>query len=134
MVPYFDDQPILLIDQDEVVRDSLKALLESHVLLVRDFRSAEEFLAAAELPSGKCLILGFNRYVADGIFDLPAIFAGGGGSDMAQTATSTAGAFAYLERPVAEAALIQAVRNATSERGGADTKRPASRGALIAHP
>lgn len=38
------DQLVYLIDADEVVRDSLKVLFESHGLDVQDFGTASDFL------------------------------------------------------------------------------------------
>ena len=38
---------VQLVDDDDAVRDSLKTLLESHGLKVRDYKSAAEFLSSA---------------------------------------------------------------------------------------
>lgn len=39
-----DAEPIIyVVDDDEAVRDSLKLLLESHGMVVEDYRSSEEF-------------------------------------------------------------------------------------------
>jgi len=140
MVRDSDSQPILIIDQDEVVRDSLKALLESHGFAVRSFRNADEFLGVAELPKGSCLILGFNRHIVEGLnllralrkrsADLPVIFIVGVGSNATKAAISAAGAFAYLERPIAESALVQTIRSAAAQHDQAEARSPALPGAL----
>ena len=58
---------VFVIDDDEAVRDSLKLLLESHLLTVRDFASAPEFLEAVEpLPRG-CLVLDLHLPVLSGL-------------------------------------------------------------------
>jgi len=47
-----DAEPIIyVVDDDEAVRDSLKLLLESHGMVVEDYRSSEEF-ARGYVPGG----------------------------------------------------------------------------------
>jgi two-component system response regulator FixJ len=134
-VPQPPDQQIFLIDEDEVVRDSLKVLLESHGVQVRDSRSAAEFLAKEGAPRGGCLVLGYNRRIGEGLElvatlrrrggALPVIFIVGGGDAMTKAAALAAGAFAYLERPLAETALIRAIRAALpSKRPAGDAMDP----------
>jgi two-component system response regulator FixJ len=123
-----NDQQIFLIDEDDVVRDSLKVLLESHGIPVRDFRNAAEFTAEAGAVRSGCLVLGFNRAIADGLelvatlsrrgMMMPVIFIVGGGDAATRAAAMAAGAFAYIERPVEEIALIRAVSAALGRKGG----------------
>ena len=129
MVTQASNQTVLLIDGDEVVRDSIKVLLESHGAQVEDFRNAGEFLSQARSIRGQCLILGYNRQISEGLelvatlrrrgMDLPAIFIVGGGDAVTKAAALAAGAFAYLERPAGEAALMRAIRAARSRNEGA---------------
>ena len=122
------DPLIFLIDEDEVVRDSLKVLLESHGLQVRDFRHAEDFLAKAGAPRAGCLVLGHNRSIAEGLqllaalrdrgAALPTIFIVGGGDAVTKAAALAAGAVAYLERPIEEAVLIRTVAAALARKCG----------------
>ena len=117
-----DQQIIYLIDEDEVVRDSLKVLLESHGMQVREFASPGAFLASCRTARDGCLLLGFNRLILDGLElvatlrrignTLPVVFIVGGGDAAAKAAVLAAGASAYIERPVEETALIRAVRAA----------------------
>jgi two-component system response regulator FixJ len=127
-----NDQQIFLIDEDDVVRDSLKVLLESHGMPVRDFRNAAEFMAdTGGTPRTGCLVLGYNRAIADGLelvatlwrrgITMPVIFIVGGGDAMARAAVLAAGAFAYIERPVEETALIRAVSTALARKNGRAT-------------
>jgi two-component system, LuxR family, response regulator FixJ len=123
-----NDQQIFLIDGDDVVRDSLKVLLESHGMPVRDFRNAAEFMSEESVPHVGCLVLGYNRTIADGLelvatlwrrgATMPVIFIVGGGDATTRAAALAGGAFAYIERPVEETALIRAVSAALSRRGG----------------
>lgn len=123
-----NDPQIFLVDEDDVVRDSLKVLLESHGMPVRDFRNAAEFLAEAGALRPGCLVLGHNREIVDGLelaailrrrrITVPVIFIVGGGDAVTRSAALAAGAFAYIERPVEESALIRAVGAALARRGG----------------
>lgn len=127
-MPAPNDQQIFLIDEDDVVRDSLKVLLESHGMSVRDFRNAAEFIAEAGSARAGCLVLGYNRVIASGLelvaalwrrgMTMPVIFIVGGGDAMTRAAALAAGAFAYIERPVEETALIRAISAALSRKGG----------------
>ena len=128
MVTQALDQRVFLIDEDEVVRDSLKVLLESHGAPIQDFRNAAEFLAHTKGGTGGCLVLGHNRLIVDGLeliallrrrgITLPVIFIVGGGNASTRAAALAAGAFAYLERPIEEAALIRTVRAALVRQNG----------------
>jgi two-component system, LuxR family, response regulator FixJ len=142
------DPLIFLIDEDEVVRDSLKVLLESHGLQVRDFRHAADFLAKAGTPRAGCLVLGHNRSIAEGLqllaalrgrgAALPTIFIVGGGDAVTKAAALAAGAVAYLERPIEEAALIRTVAAALARKCGlsasaGDASAPESLNASIGY-
>lgn len=126
-MPASNDQQIFLIDEDDVVRDSLKVLLESHGMPVRDYRSAAEFMEECT-PFAGCLVLGYNRSIAGGLelvatlrrrgITVPVIFVVGGGSAATRAAALAAGAFAHIERPVEEAALLRAVRAALARKSG----------------
>lgn len=122
------DQQIFLIDEDEVVRDSLKVLLESHGIQVRDFRNAAEFLAQPGISRGGCLVLGYNRQIVDGLklmealkrrsSVMPVIFIVGGSDAAAKAAAIAAGAFGYLERPIEETVLIRTIKAALARKNG----------------
>jgi len=123
-----NDQQIFLIDEDDIVRDSLKVLLESHGMQVRDYRNATDFVAEAGSPRAGCLVLGYHRAIANGLdliatlrrrgVPMPVIFIVGGGDAATSTAAMAAGAFAYIERPVEETALIRAISAALSRKNG----------------
>ena len=127
-MPQPPNQQIFLIDEDDIVRDSLKVLLESHGVQVRDFRNAAEFLGNPGITRGGCVVLGHNRQISDGLavmtalrrrsVPLPAIFIVGGGDAATRSAATAAGAFAYLERPIEEAALIRTVKAALVRKSG----------------
>jgi two-component system response regulator FixJ len=126
-----NDQQIFLIDEDDIVRDSLKVLLESHGKQVRDYRSAADFMAETGSARLGCLVLGYHRTIASGLelvatlrrrgITMPVIFIVGGGNAMTRAAALAAGAFAYIERPVEETALIRAVSAALARKNGRAT-------------
>lgn len=128
---------IVLVDEDDVVRDSLKLLLESHDLPVRDFRHAHDFLAG-ETDSAACVVIGLNRAIDDGLellaalgrrgLDLPVIFVVGNCGATQKLAALRAGACAYLERPAGEAALVQTIKAAMAGRGAGAAPDLQSRG------
>ena len=115
-----DDQRILLIDQDEIVRDSLKVLMESHGIQVQEFRTPAEFLKHDDFTGG-CIVLGFNRHIADGLdlvdtlrkrgVGLPVIFIVGGGNALTRARALALGAAAYLDRPIEENILIRTIKD-----------------------
>jgi FixJ family two-component response regulator len=115
-------QPIYLIERDDVVRDSLKVLLESNGLAVEDFRSIAQMPCDDSFSRAGCLVLGFHRVIEEGLAltgalnesgrALPVIFIVGRDDAAAKAAAFRAGAFAYLERPVKESILIYTIRNA----------------------
>ncbi len=122
-----NEQLTYLIDEDDIVRDSLKILLESHGMTVRDYRSAAEFMAEPA-PRAGCLVLSHNRAIGSGLelaaalrrrgVAIPVIFIVGGGNAKTRAAAQAADAFAYIERPVEETALIRAVSAALARKGG----------------
>ena len=99
-MPATNDQQIFLIDEDDIVRDSLKVLLESHGMPVWDYRNAAEFLAETGTPRAGCLILGYNRAIANGLdliatlrrrgITMPVIFIVGGGDATTRSAVLAA--------------------------------------------
>lgn len=117
---------IYVFDRDDDVRDSLKMLLESNRIVVRAFGSAAEFLGEAVDHPADCLILGFNRLIVEGL-DLvavlrrrqvktPIIFIDGGGGASTRASALSAGADAYLERPIPEARLLRTIMDALPRR------------------
>ena len=133
-MPIVHSRPIYLVDPDNIVRDSLRVLLQSHGYLVLDFETGAEFVKVAKPTGGGCLVLGFNRNVVDGLdliealrklkWNFPVIFIVGGGNAATRSAVTAAGAFAYLERPIREAALISAIEEALSRDARSMTQLP----------
>jgi two-component system response regulator FixJ len=113
---------VFVIDDDEAVRDSLKLLLESHLLKVRDFASAPEFLEAVEpLPRG-CLVLDLHLPVLSGLdflgrygtrlSGMPVILITGKADPATRARAFEAGVRCFLEKPFEESELLAAVFSA----------------------
>src|SRR5262245_51945493 len=58
---------VYIVDDDDSVRDSARALLESYDLPVQDFASAKDILAAFEQLRDGCLLLDLNMPEMGGI-------------------------------------------------------------------
>ncbi|HXW22476.1 MAG TPA: response regulator, partial [Rhodomicrobium sp.] len=51
------DGTVLIVDDDEAVRDSLKLLLEAHCLGVKEYASCEAFIHDYHPQNRQCLVL-----------------------------------------------------------------------------
>ncbi len=113
---------VYLVDDDPDVRRSLQRLFKSWGLGVETFASPEEFLAA-ELPdTPACLILDLKLPGMDGIalqnrlqamgLNIPIIFISAYGTVSESVQAMKSGALEFLEKPVAEATLLEATTRA----------------------
>jgi FixJ family two-component response regulator len=115
---------VFLIEDDEAVRASMCVLLEASGYCVRDFPSAEQFLAEADGRQARCIITDYHLPGMTGI-DLvetlraqgvatPAIIVSANGKDLIARA-SRAGITAVLRKPMAAEALIQWLEQIVAE-------------------
>jgi FixJ family two-component response regulator len=111
---------ISVVDDDDSVRESLDGLFRSVGFAVKVFPSAEEFLKSDHLRDTDCLILdvrmsGMNgielhRHLVGNNFGMPIIFITAHGSDGEVRARALKnGALAYLDKPLSEDAVLNAV-------------------------
>jgi two-component system response regulator FixJ len=135
-----DQLLIFVIDDNDAVRDSLKALLESHGRQVATFASARAFLDAFDSdrrgrrPARFCLLLDLDMPVMDGMAllkllrasgaTLPVVMITGRGDDRTRAQALAAGADAFLEKPLAEDALLAAIAAATGAAGDEPGRGP----------
>ncbi|MEJ5329325.1 MAG: response regulator [Desulfobaccales bacterium] len=110
---------IYLVDDDPDVRRSLERLFKSWGMMVQTFASPEEFLAADLADTPACLILDLKLPGMDGIAlqerltairqDIPIIFLTAYGTVPESVQAMKGGALEFLEKPVAEKTLMDAV-------------------------
>ena len=113
---------VYVVDDDDSVRDSLRALLESHEMVVRDYASADAFLTEAEQVTIGCLLLDLHMPGLTGLavlkrlrsqgLHLPVIVMTGRGDRSLKEQVTQVGAFAYLEKPMTEGVLLPTIKNA----------------------
>ena len=118
---------VFVIDDDEMVRDSLKALLESRSFNVVDFESANQFLNHADGDANNaCLLLDVHMSEMTGLELLrllrsrgdaiPTILITGRTDPTVQAQAKELGVVALLDKPVAHPALFAAIREALAAR------------------
>jgi two-component system response regulator FixJ len=120
---------VYLVDDDEAVRDSLRLLLESYGMEVRDYSSAEGFLREVEQGEKSCLISDLHLPIVGGFdligimrrrrIELPVILITGGSNKDTRALAIKAGVIAVLEKPVPEEVLMEAVHAGLSVQGTA---------------
>src|SRR5262245_36437031 len=114
---------ISIVDDDESVRESTKALIRSLGYGARTFASAEEFLQS-DLEDTNCLILDIQmkglsglelqaRLIAEGR-QTPVIFITGFADERTQNHALRSGAIGFLRKPVSDEKLIHYIDSALS--------------------
>jgi two-component system response regulator FixJ len=117
-----DPAPVFVIEDDDLMRDAVAALLGMCGHEVRAFDSGAAFLAAAGAPDAGCIVtdvrmpgldgLAFQRHMAAAGVALPIIFISGY-ADVALSVTAMRqGAFMFLTKPFRDQDLIDAVSDA----------------------
>ncbi len=120
------DTTVFLVDNDAAVRDSLKLLLETHGLVVKDFDSGKALLQDHLPRAADCLVCDIHMPVMSGI-DLietlarrgvsrPTILITGRADAALRQRAQAAGAFLVLEKPFDGAQLIDAIDRAVEAR------------------
>ena len=113
------DQCVYIVDDDEAVRDSLSALLESKGYAVTSFGSALEFLKTARLLPAGCLVVDIRMPEMDGLelqqrltersLGLPLIVITGHGDVPLAVRAMKAGAIDFIEKPFASKAILDSL-------------------------
>ena len=112
--------PVFIIDDDAVVRDSLRALIESAGFQVIDYESAASFLAEVSQVTLGCLITDIRMPGMDGLalqqelikrkFQMPVIVITGHGDVPLAVRAMKAGALDFIEKPFDDEVLLSSVR------------------------
>lgn len=114
-----------IVDDDIVVRDALRELVESAGLDAALYASAEEFLAACEAATAGCLLLDIRMAGLSGLdlqqvlrtreIDLPVIVITGHGDVPAATRAFKQGALDFIQKPPDPPALLERIRAALAQ-------------------
>ena len=114
--------PVLIVDDDPDVRESLRALLETYGFAVRDFDSARKILADPKIAEGACLIADIRMPDMDGLqlqeeltkrqIGLPVIVVTGHGDVSLAVRAMKAGAVDFIEKPFDGELMLESVRRA----------------------
>ena len=118
-------RPLLsVVDDDEMLRESLPDLLREFGFTARAFSSGQEFLASEYLDETKCLILdvampGMSGLDVQGELKrrgqlIPIIFITGQKDDDIRKQALKQGAVKFLYKPFSDSALLDAVNEALS--------------------
>lgn len=117
---------IILVDDDPAILDALGSRLELAGYVVETYEDAEQFLQSADLRAADCVMLDIRMPKHDGmdVLDqlqrrepaLPVVMMTGHGDvDLAVSAIKK-GAMDFLEKPFADARLMDAVQKAVAQR------------------
>jgi RNA polymerase sigma factor (sigma-70 family) len=113
---------VFVVDDDPSVRRSLSRLIRAAGFAVESFASAQEFLVYPRPDISGCLILDIHMPGVSGLdlqdelaaaeVTLPVIFLTGYGTVPASVRAMKAGACDFLEKPVDDRALVDAIHQA----------------------
>ena len=118
---------IFVIDDDEAVRDSLRALLESAQLPVETYASGREFLDCQEDHPRGCIVLDLDLPNMSGLevvetltargVKVPIIVITGRADKRAEQRSLRSGAMTLIEKPMSDRVLLQAIDEAMTTFG-----------------
>jgi FixJ family two-component response regulator len=122
-----NDRPLLsVVDDDEMLRESLPDLLREFGFAARAFSSGQEFLSSDDLDETRCLILDVAMPGMSGLEvqeelkrrgqAIPVIFITGQKDEEIRKQAFSQGAVKFLYKPFSDSALLEAV-NAALSRG-----------------
>jgi FixJ family two-component response regulator len=113
---------VFIVDDDVSVRESLELLVRDENWKPQPFASAQEFLDHPRKRVPSCLVLDLSLPGLNGLdlqkrlavedIDMPIIFITGHGDVPQSVQAMKAGALEFLTKPVNNAALVSAIRNA----------------------
>jgi FixJ family two-component response regulator len=113
---------VFIVDDDALVRESLKDLIRSVGLRVELFASAQEFLGAQHPDAPTCLVLDvrmpglsgldLQKQASEAGLEIPIIFITGHGDIPMTVRAMKAGAIEFLSKPFRDQDLLDAIQQA----------------------
>ena len=116
---------VFVVDDDAAVRRALERLIKSVGLKVESFASAQEFLNRGRPDRPACVVtdvrmpglsgLDLQKELADADLSMPIIFMTGHGTVPMSVRAMKAGAVDFLQKPVDEQVLLDAIHQALEQ-------------------
>ncbi len=113
---------VSVVDDDDLMRRSLRRLLRSFGLRAEAFASGEEFLRSGRVAASGCLLLDvrmpgmgglkLQRRLAETGWMTPIVFLSARASEEEEGQAIRAGAVNFLRKPVSKEVLLKAIRAA----------------------
>ena len=129
---------VFVVDDDDMVRDTVSRMVTGFGFAVETFASAESFLRHPLPDRPSCLVLdvmmpgssGFDVVAAltRGNIEIPTIFMTGEGDIPMSVRAMKAGAVEFLTKPLDKSALREAVKHALDKSGALRARRDELRG------
>jgi two-component system, LuxR family, response regulator FixJ len=117
--------PVIVVDDDDAVRNSLKFALELEGLSVHLFKDGTELLGATDLAQGGCFVIDYNMPGMTGIelveklrqrrIDRPAILITSRVSDDLCDRAARSGFRVILEKPLHDSELLDSIHAALAQ-------------------
>ena len=114
------DATVYVVDDDPTILESVQNGFRSTNLLVRPYRSAEEFISAYSSPDAACLILDLRmpgmkgmkliEWLREQHIEMPVIVLSGHGDIPAVVESMKLGVVEFLEKPADDHMLVNRVR------------------------
>jgi FixJ family two-component response regulator len=114
--------PVIVVDDDAAVRQSLKFALELEGLKVRLYEGADELLAEPELPESGCLVVDYYMPQMNGVelidrlrrrfVKLPAILITARATNEMRQRAALSGFQRVIEKPLEDGTLVGSIRGA----------------------
>jgi FixJ family two-component response regulator len=115
-------QMVVVVDDEESVREAVQRLLRAAGLTVRCFASAEDFLKSGQLNATRCLVADIRMPGMSGLdllaelnrqhLPIPTIFITAHGDETLRMHAMRAGAVKFLPKPVDGASMLASVQAA----------------------
>ncbi|MBI3709325.1 MAG: response regulator transcription factor [Proteobacteria bacterium] len=138
------DPTVFIVDDDEAIRDSLSALLETEGFKVATFGTGRAFLDAIDASRRGCVLLDVRMPDINGLelqqrlaakhIDLPVIIMTGHAEVPMAVKAMKAGAVDFIEKPFDDGVILAAIRRALARpaKTGADSAEAADAASRIA--